>query len=96
TTCMPSPFYVQHTLEVADSLPINTLITGKGNDSGPEALEAVVNVGAAGLKLSGDTLLDWGSMPAAIQNCLDIRDKYDVQVNIHTDMLNESGFVESM
>ncbi|KAF8467077.1 urease [Gautieria morchelliformis] len=91
TTCTPSPFYVRHMLEAADSLPVNILITGKGNDSGPEALEAVVRAGAAGLKLHED----WGSTPAAIRNCLDVGDKYDVQVNIHTDTLNESGFVES-
>ncbi|KAF8589029.1 urease [Ramaria rubella] len=90
TTCTPSPFYMRHMLAAADSLPINFLITGKGNDSGPESLEDIVKAGAGGLKLHED----WGSTPAAIRNCLDVADKYDVQVNIHTDTLNESGFVE--
>ncbi|KAG9118762.1 Urease, partial [Ceratobasidium sp. 392] len=91
TTCTPSPFYMRHMLAATDSIPINFLFTGKGNDAGPEALEEVVKAGAGGLKLHED----WGSTPAAIKNCLDVGDKYDVQVNIHTDTLNESGFVES-
>lgn len=91
TTCTPSPFYMEHMLRAADSLPINFLITGKGNDSGEHAMEDIVRAGAGGLKLHED----WGSTPAAIRKCLDIGDKYDVQVNIHTDTLNESGFVES-
>ncbi|KAJ1300089.1 hypothetical protein OPQ81_002571 [Rhizoctonia solani] len=90
TTCTPSPFYMQHMLAATDSIPMNFLFTGKGNDSDPFALEDVVRAGAAGLKLHED----WGSTPAAIRNCLDVGDKYDVQVNIHTDTLNESGFVE--
>ncbi|KAG8725175.1 Urease [Ceratobasidium sp. 395] len=91
TTCTPSPFYMRHMLAATDSIPINFLFTGKGNDAMPEALEDVIKAGAGGLKLHED----WGSTPAAIKNCLDVGDKYDVQVNIHTDTLNESGFVES-
>ncbi|QRV90409.1 amidohydrolase family protein [Ceratobasidium sp. AG-Ba] len=91
TTCTPSPFYMRHMLAATDSIPINFLFTGKGNDAGPQALEDVIKAGAGGLKLHED----WGSTPATIKNCLDVGDKYDVQVNIHTDTLNESGFVES-
>ncbi|KAH8829466.1 hypothetical protein DL96DRAFT_1814677 [Flagelloscypha sp. PMI_526] len=91
TTCTPSPFYMKHMLLAMDGLPMNFAITGKGNDAGPKALEDIVKAGAAGLKLHED----WGSTPATITNCLDVGDKYDVQVNIHTDTLNESGFVES-
>jgi len=91
TTCTTSPFYMKHMLAATDGIPLNFAFTGKGNDSGPEALEDIVKAGAAGLKLHED----WGSTPAAISNCLDVGDKYDVQVNIHTDTLNESGFVES-
>lgn len=79
-------------MAATDGLPMNFAITGKGNDAGPRALEDIVKAGAAGLKLHED----WGSTPAVIENCLDVADKYDVQVNIHTDTLNESGFVESM
>lgn len=78
-------------LAATDSLPMNFALTGKGNDAGPTALEEIVKAGAAGLKLHED----WGTTPATITNALDIGDKYDVQVNIHTDTLNESGFVES-
>ncbi|KAF8642029.1 hypothetical protein AX16_009750 [Volvariella volvacea WC 439] len=91
TTCTPSAFYIKHMLAATDGLPMNFAFTGKGNDSGPKALEEVVSAGAAGLKLHED----WGSTPAAIENCLNVGDKYDVQINIHTDTLNESGFVES-
>ena len=91
TTCTPSPFYIKAMLAATDGLPLNFAFTGKGNDSGRPALEEVVKAGAAGLKLHED----WGSTPAAISNCLDVGDEYDVQVNIHTDTLNESGFVES-
>ncbi|KAH7912790.1 urease [Hygrophoropsis aurantiaca] len=91
TTCTPSPFYMRTMLAATDGLPMNFAFTGKGNDSGPNALEDIVKAGAAGLKLHED----WGTTPVAISNCLDIGDKYDVQVNIHTDTLNESGFVES-
>ncbi|KAH9966265.1 urease [Lactifluus volemus] len=91
TTCTPSPFYMQHMLAATDTLPMNFGFTGKGNDAGPSALEDIVKAGAAGLKLHED----WGSTPAAIVNCLNVGDAYDVQVNIHTDTLNESGFVET-
>ncbi|OBZ72360.1 Urease [Grifola frondosa] len=91
TTCTPSPFYMRHMLAATDGLPMNFAFTGKGNDSGPCGLEDIVKAGAAGLKLHED----WGSTPSAIKSCLDVGDKYDVQVNIHTDTLNESGFVES-
>ncbi|EDR08361.1 urease [Laccaria bicolor S238N-H82] len=91
TTCTSSPFYMRHMLAATDELPMNFMFTGKGNDAGPMAVEEVVRAGAGGLKLHED----WGSTPAAIVNCLDVADKYDVQVNIHTDTLNESGFVES-
>ncbi|KAH8113067.1 urease [Phellopilus nigrolimitatus] len=91
TTCTPSPRDVRVMMAATDGMPMNFAFTGKGNDAGPKALEEVVRAGAAGLKLHED----WGSTPAAIKNCLDVGDKYDVQVNIHTDTLNESGFVES-
>ncbi|KAF6759844.1 urease [Ephemerocybe angulata] len=91
TTCTPSPFYMRHMLQATDGLPMNFAFTGKGNDAAPQALEEIVRAGAAGLKLHED----WGSTPAVISNALDVGDKYDVQVNIHTDTLNESGFVES-
>lgn len=110
TTCTPSPFYMRHMLAATDGYPMNVAFTGKGNDSGPTALEDIVKAGAAGLKLHED----WGTTPAAITNCLDVADLYDVQgsaytvcalypsdlsvviqVAIHTDTLNESGFVES-
>jgi urease len=91
TTCTPSPFYIRQMLAAMDGLPMNFAITGKGNDAGTRALEDVIVAGAAGLKLHED----WGTTPAVIRNCLDVADKYDVQVNIHTDTLNESGFVES-
>ncbi|KIY65932.1 urease [Cylindrobasidium torrendii FP15055 ss-10] len=91
TTCTSSPFYIRHMLAATDGLPMNFAFTGKGNDAGPTAVEEIVVAGAAGLKLHED----WGSTPATIINALDVGDKYDVQVNIHTDTLNESGFVES-
>ena len=76
TTCTPSPFYIQHMLAATDTLPMNFGFTGKGNDAGPSALEDAVKAGAAGLKLHED----WGSTPAAIINCLNVGDAYDVQV----------------
>lgn len=91
TTCTPSPFYLQRMFVAMDGMPMNFAITGKANDAGPKGLEDIVKAGAAGLKLHED----WGSTPATIVNCLDIGDKYDVQVTIHTDTLNESGFVQS-
>lgn len=92
TTCTPSPFYIKTMLTATDGLPMNFAFTGKGNDSDSLALEEVVLAGAAGLKLHED----WGATPTAISKCLDVGDKYDVQVNIHTDTLNESGFVEGV
>jgi len=91
TTCTPSPFYMRQMLAATDGLPMNFAFTGKGNDAGPRALEDIVKAGAAGLKLHED----WGTTPAVIVNALNVGDEYDVQVNIHTDTLNESGFVES-
>ncbi|KAI1797294.1 urease [Ganoderma leucocontextum] len=91
TTCTPSPFYMRHMLAATDGLSMNFAFTGKGNDTGVDALEDIVRAGAAGLKLHED----WGTTPSAIVSALDVGDKYDVQVNIHTDTLNESGFVES-
>ena len=91
TTCTPSPFYMQQMLAATDGLAMNFAFTGKGNDTGITALEDIVKAGAAGLKLHED----WGSTPSVIASALDVGDKYDVQVNIHTDTLNESGFVES-
>ncbi|KAL5526948.1 URE1 [Sanghuangporus sanghuang] len=91
TTCTPSPWDMQMMISATDSMAMNFGFTGKGNDAGPTALEDIVKAGAMGLKLHED----WGSTPAVIKNCLDVGDKYDVQVNIHTDTLNESGFVES-
>ncbi|TBU32575.1 urease [Dichomitus squalens] len=91
TTCTPSPFYMRQMFAATDGLPMNFAITGKGNDTGTDALEDIVKAGAAGLKLHED----WGTTPSVIVTALDVGDKYDVQVNIHTDTLNESGFVES-
>jgi len=90
---------MEHMLAATDGLAMNFAFTGKGNDAGPlkgndagpTAMEDIVKAGAAGLKLHED----WGSTPAVITNALDVADKYDVQVNIHTDTLNESGFVDS-
>jgi urease len=86
TTCTPSPFYMRQMLAAVDSLPMNFGFTGKGNDSGPKALEEIVRAGAAGLKLHED----WGTTPSAIVSCLDIGDKYDVQVCI---VFVEVGFL---
>lgn len=91
TTCTPSPFYMKTMLAATDGLPMNFAFTGKGSDAGKKALEDIVRAGAAGLKLHED----WGATPAVISTCLDVGDEFDVQVNIHTDTLNESGFVES-
>jgi urease len=91
TTCTSSPFYIRQMLAATDGLPMNFAFTGKGNDAGRKAMEDVVRAGAAGLKLHED----WGTTPAVIDTALEVGDEYDVQVNIHTDTLNESGFVES-
>ena len=90
TTCTPGPWYIQRMLQAADGLPMNLGFLGKGNASQPEALAEQVEAGAMGLKLHED----WGTTPAAIDNCLTVAEQYDVQVAIHTDTLNESGFVE--
>jgi urease subunit alpha len=90
TTCTPGPWHLARMLQAAEGLPVNLAFAGKGNASQPAALEEMVRAGAACLKLHED----WGTTPAAIDNCLAVGDRYDVQVMIHTDTLNESGFVE--
>jgi urease len=90
TTCTPGKVHIRQMLQACDTLPMNIGITGKGNDSSDMALEEQCLAGAAGLKLHED----WGTTPAAIDACLRVCDKYDVQCLIHTDTLNESGFVE--
>ncbi|WP_339491241.1 urease subunit alpha [Pseudomonas sp. EA_15y_Pfl2_R67] len=91
TTCTPGPWHLARMLQAADAFPMNIGFTGKGNASLPEPLIEQVKAGAIGLKLHED----WGTTPAAIDNCLSVADQYDVQVAIHTDTLNESGFVET-
>ncbi|PLN85005.1 urease Ure [Aspergillus taichungensis] len=90
TTCTPGPIHMRQMIQACDSLPLNIGITGKGNDCGGQSIEEQIIAGAAGLKLHED----WGSTPAAIDTCLEVCDKFDVQCMIHTDTLNESGFVE--
>lgn len=90
TTCTPGPWNLYRMLQAADAFPVNLGFLGKGNSSLPEALREQVEAGAIGLKLHED----WGTTPAAIDTCLSVADRYDVQVAIHTDTLNESGFVE--
>jgi urease len=90
TTCTPGKTLIKQVLQAVDSLPVNYGITGKGNDSSPLALREQCEAGVAGLKLHED----WGTTPAAIDACLTVCDEYDVQCLIHTDTLNESGFVE--
>ncbi len=90
TTCTPGPWHIKRMLMAAEGLPINLALAGKGNASHPAALEEMVRAGAAALKLHED----WGTTPAAIDCCLSVADAMDVQVMIHTDTLNESGFVE--
>ncbi|MEC9084635.1 MAG: urease subunit alpha, partial [Pseudomonadota bacterium] len=90
TTCTPGPWHIGKMLQAVDSLPMNIGFLGKGNASLPEALELQVKAGVIGLKLHED----WGTTPASIDNCLTVADQYDIQVAIHTDTLNESGFVE--
>ena len=91
TTCTPGPWHIHRMLEAADAFPMNLGFLGKGNASLPEALREQVEAGAIGLKLHED----WGTTPAAIDCCLSVADEMDVQVAIHTDTLNESGFVEA-
>ncbi len=90
TTCTPGPWNIHRMLQAAEALPMNLGYLGKGNASLPTALEEQLAAGAIGLKLHED----WGTTPAAIDNCLAVADAFDVQVAIHTDTLNESGFVE--
>lgn len=91
TTCTPGKEHLRKMLQACDEMPLNFGITGKGNDSNPTALREQCLAGAAGLKLHED----WGTTPAAIDTCLSVCDEFDVQCLIHTDTLNESGFVES-
>ena len=90
TTCTPGPWHIERMLQAADGLSMNLGFLGKGNASLPAALHEQVNAGAIGLKLHED----WGTTPSAISNCLDVAEETDVQVAIHSDTLNESGFVE--
>ncbi|WP_413207123.1 urease subunit alpha [Rhodospirillum sp. A1_3_36] len=91
TTCTPGPWHLARMLQAAEGLPMNLGFFGKGNASLPQALEEQVSAGAIGLKLHED----WGTTPSAIDACLTVADQWDVQVAIHTDTLNESGFVEN-
>src|SRR6266566_4693427 len=90
TTCTPGPWYIRRMYEAAEAFPLNFGFLGKGNASGPDALREQIRAGALGLKLHED----WGTTPAAIDQCLAVADEFDVQVAIHTDTLNEAGFVE--
>jgi urease subunit alpha len=90
TTCTPGSFHLARMLQAAEGLPVNLGFFGKGNASTPDALEEQIRAGACGLKLHED----WGTTPAAIDCCLSVADRFDVQVCIHTDTLNEAGFVE--
>ncbi len=91
TTCTPGPWHIHRMLQAADAFPMNLGFLGKGNASLPEPLREQVRAGVIGLKLHED----WGTTPAAIDNCLSVADEMDVQVAIHSDTLNESGFVET-
>ncbi len=90
TTCTPGPWHMERMLQAADAFPMNLGFMGKGNASQPQALREQIEAGAIGLKLHED----WGTTPSAISNCLDVADAMDIQVAIHSDTLNESGFVE--
>jgi urease subunit alpha len=90
TTCTPGPWHIARMYQALDELPMNFGLLGKGNASLPEPLDEQIRAGVMGLKLHED----WGTTPAAIDNCLSAAERYDVQVAIHTDTLNESGFVE--
>ena len=91
TTCTPGPWHIHSMIAAAEAFPMNLGFFGKGNASLPEPLIEQIRAGAIGLKLHED----WGTTPAAIDNCLSVADRMDVQVAIHTDTLNESGFVEN-
>ena len=90
TTCTPGPWHIARMIQAADAFPVNLGFAGKGNASRPAPLEEMVKAGACALKLHED----WGTTPAAIDCCLSVADDFDVQVMIHTDTLNEFGFVE--
>ena len=90
TTCTPGPWHIARMIQAADDFPVNLGFAGKGNASRPAALEEMIKAGACALKLHED----WGTTPAAIDCCLSVADDYDIQVMIHTDTLNKSGFVE--
>ncbi|NBT39074.1 MAG: urease subunit alpha [Alphaproteobacteria bacterium] len=90
TTCTPGPWHIGQMLSSFDDIPMNIALAGKGNASRPDPLQEQVLAGVAALKLHED----WGTTPAAIDNCLNVAEEYDIQVMIHTDTLNESGFVE--
>ncbi|MDO8388120.1 MAG: urease subunit alpha, partial [Polaromonas sp.] len=91
TTCTPGPWNIERMLQSADAFPMNLGFLGKGNASLPAALHEQIDAGVIGLKLHED----WGTTPAAISNCLDVAEETDTQVAIHSDTLNESGFVEN-
>ena len=91
TTCTPGSWHISRMIQSADAFSMNLAFAGKGNSSKPEGLIEQVNAGACALKLHED----WGTTPGAIDNCLNVADNMDVQVMIHTDTLNESGFVEN-
>src|SRR5262244_2978760 len=91
TTCTPGPWHLARMLQAAEGLPVNLGFFGKGNASDPRALVEMVEAGACGLKLHED----WGTTPAAIDTCLGVAEQFDIAVAIHTDTLNESGFVEN-
>lgn len=91
TTCTPGPWHIHRMLQAADAFPMNLGFLGKGNVSLPDPLREQIEAGAIGLKLHED----WGTTPAAIDNCLSVAEEMDVQVAIHSDTLNESGFVET-
>jgi urease subunit alpha len=90
TTCTPGAWHIERMMQAADDFPMNLAFAGKGNAALPAALEEQIRAGACALKLHED----WGTTPAAIDNCLSVADEFDIQVMIHTDTLNESGFVE--
>ena len=90
TTCTPGPWHLERMLQAAEGLPVNLGFSAKGNTSQPQALEEMIRAGASSMKLHED----WGTTPSSIDNCLSVADRFDIQVMIHTDTLNESGFVE--
>src|SRR5581483_8188694 len=90
TTCTPGAWHIRRMYEAVEAFPLNFGFLGKGNASQPQALREQIRAGALGLKLHED----WGTTPAAIDQCLAVADEFDVQVAIHTDTLNEAGFVE--